>query len=261
LVESGRETYHGFSPRGPDGITIHLVPEIRPASVLLLLAASLVGALVAAAPDPGTSPAAKRRYVVAAVGDSLTDPRAGGGRYMTELAQRCPESRFDTYGVGGQRTDHMRWRFAHDVLGHASRRPPPRYTHVIVLGGVNDVLSASIHHAPIGRTQRNLSYMYRLAQRHGIETIAVTIPPWGRLAGVADARVKATDALNRWIVERAGQGDVKFAVDVSPALACGDSRELCPTKRRFHGDLVHWNRAGHRAVADLLHRQVFADCR
>lgn len=179
---------------------------------------------------------------------------------MSELGRRCPESRFDSYGVGGQRTDHMRWRFAHDVLGQGNRRPPPRYSHVIVLGGINDVLSASIHHAPIRRTQQNLSFMYRLARAHGLSVIAVTLPPWGKLEGVSDARVKATDALNRWIIERPEQGEVNFAVDIRPALTCNE-RELCRDKRRFASDLVHWSSAGHRAVAELLHQQAFADCR
>jgi lysophospholipase L1-like esterase len=219
--------------------------------------------LVGAAPSPVQSRAGKptRRYLVAAIGDSLTDPRSGGGKYLSELARRCPESRFDSHGVGGQRTDHMRWRFAHDVLGQGSRRPARRYSHVIVLGGINDVLSASVRQAPIARTQRNLQTMYRLGRTHGLGVIAVTLPPWGKLEGVSDARAEATDALNRWIVERAEQGEVDFAVDIRPALTCGDERELCRAKRRFPSDLVHWNDAGHRAVAELLHRQVFADCR
>lgn len=237
-----------------------MVPISRAASRLGPgLAALLAAALAAAAPSP--EPGATRRYSVAAVGDSLTDPRSGGGKYLQELAHRCPESRFDAYGVGGQRTDHMRWRFAHDVLGRGRRHPPPRYDHVIVLGGVNDVLSAGIHHAPIARIQRNLTYMYGLATRADVRVVAVTIPPWGRLAGVHDERVRATDRLNAWILARAKHGDVDHAVDIRAALTCGDERSLCPKLRRFPNDLVHWNATGHRAVAELLHRQVFSDCR
>ncbi len=210
-----------------------------------------------AAPAP-SAPAqpdtAGRRYVVAAIGDSLTDPRSGGGKYLKALAARCPESRFDAHGIGGQRTDHMRWRFAHDVIGRG-------YTHVIVLGGVNDLLSASIHHAPIARTRRNLSFMYRLARKHGISTIAITVPPWGHLRGVRDARVPATHDLNEWILARAEQGEVDFAVDIRDELSCTGERELCPELRRFPNDLVHWNGEGHRRVADAIARDVFADCR
>ena len=214
-------------------------------------------AVAAAAPAPEPPP--KRRYVVAAIGDSLTDPRSGGGKYLNELSRLCPESRFDAYGVGGQRTDHMRWRFAHDVLGHGRKRAPPVYDHVIVLGGVNDVLSASVRHAPIDRIQKNLAYMYRLASRHSVRVVAVTVPPWGRLQGVDDARARATDELNDWILARPAHVD--FAVDVRPALVCGDDRSLCPPLRRFPNDLVHWNESGHRAVAEVLHRDVFSDCR
>jgi hypothetical protein len=91
--------------------------------------------------------------------------------------------------------------------------------------------------------------------------VGLTIPPWGRLAGVRDARARATDALNDWILARPEHGAVDHAVDVRPLLTCGDERVLCPALRRFPDDLVHWNDAGHRAVADLLEREVFADCR
>jgi lysophospholipase L1-like esterase len=233
------------------------VPEIRPASALSA-AAVLLGLLLAAPAPASAADHTGRRYLVAAVGDSLTDPRSGGGRYLRALQQRCPESRFDAHGVGGQRTDHMRWRFAHDVLGHGRARPAPRYSHVIIFGGINDLLGSSIHHAPITRSQRNLSYMYRLARKHSVSVVAVTIPPWGRLAGVDDARARATDALNDWMFTSA---EVDVVADIRPALSCGDSRSLCPRLRRYPNDLVHWNAEGHRLVADVLLQTAFADCR
>jgi lysophospholipase L1-like esterase len=236
------------------------VPKFRSASVLPA-AAALLGLVLSATPAPGSAEGEPegRRYVVAAIGDSLTDPRSGGGKYLRALAERCPGSRFDAYGVGGQRSDHMRWRFAHDVLGHGRARPAPRYSHVIVLAGINDLLGASIHHAPIARIQRNLSSMYQQARKHGIEVIAVTIPPWGRLAGVGDARARATDALNAWLLAR--PDSVEIVADIRPALGCGDPRSLCPRLRRHPNDLVHWNTDGHRAVADVLLRAAFSDCR
>jgi hypothetical protein len=140
----------------------------RAGSAWLLIAALTATALAVAAPSPDRGEPPKRRYVVGAIGDSLTDPRSGGGKYLKQLARRCPESRFDSHGIGGQQTGHMRWRFAHDVLGRGNRNPPPRYSHVIVFGGVNDLLSASIHHAPIARTQQNLGFMYQRAKQHGM---------------------------------------------------------------------------------------------
>ncbi len=45
--------------------------------------------LVLGAPSQAEVPAG-RRYVVAAIGDSLTDTRSGGGKYLKLLGERCP---------------------------------------------------------------------------------------------------------------------------------------------------------------------------
>src|SRR5689334_11700715 len=50
---------------------------------------------------------ARHTYVVAAMGDSLTDPKSNGGLYLKYLAARCPESRFDSYGKGGEMVNQM----------------------------------------------------------------------------------------------------------------------------------------------------------
>lgn len=233
-------------------------------------AAALVSALVAAVPraqavqEPKPEPRGTgvTRYEVAAIGDSLTDQRIGGGQYLRQLARWCPESRFDAYGVGGQRTDHMRWRFTVDLLQR--RRPPkarPRYDHVIVLGGVNDLAAGSVTAPRVQRIERNLGWMYGKAHELGMEVIAVTVPPWGKLAGSYDRRGDATRRLNRWILEQPATHRVEHAVDIHPLLECGEDDELCPMYRRFPNDKVHWGPEGHRIVADALFRAAFADCR
>ncbi|HEY6459787.1 MAG TPA: hypothetical protein VIY73_06535, partial [Polyangiaceae bacterium] len=70
--------------------------------------------------------------VVAAMGDSLSDPRVGGGKYLDRLRARCPRSRFDSYGKGGEMVNQMRRRFEREVFAPGN----PAYTHVIVFGGV-----------------------------------------------------------------------------------------------------------------------------
>lgn len=231
--------------------------------VVHIFAATLLAivVLVLGAPRQSDAPPG-RRYVVAAIGDSLTDTRAGGGKYMKALAERCPESRFDAYGVGGQRTDHMRWRFTEDLFGESTpwiKRP--HYTHVIILGGVNDLAAASLSEARIGRIRGNLSYMYRTGRKRGLSVVALTIAPWGRLRGVDDKRVQATEALNTWIREQGTTGEVDQVVDIHPSLSCGDSQLLCPKYRRFANDHIHWGTQGHEVVAQALAKHVFSDCR
>ena len=226
----------------------------------------VLAALGIAAPGRAESSAKSgRRYLVAAIGDSLTDPRAGGGKYLRALSKRCPESRFDAYGVGGQRTEHMRWRIKDDLFGRSTPwLKKPRYTHVIVLGGINDLSAASPFDPKfdraVDRIEQNLSYMYRVAKARGVSVVAVTLPPWGRLRGTHDYRTDATAALNSWIMERVQQGAVDHAVDIHPLLSCGDPDVLCPSERRFADDFVHWNTAGHEKVADTLYQTAFSDC-
>lgn len=247
---------------------------------LLLLAAAVLSPASVEARNPGFSAlstprcelsqpferARPRTYAVAAIGDSITDTRVGGGLYMKQLSKLCPDSRFDAYGVGGQRTEHMRWRFMHDVFGVGAPRKPPAYTHLIVLGGVNDLSAGSMSMSRTTRIRANLSYMYGAAAARGIEVIALTVPPWGLLRGVPDARVNATVELNRWITSREAAGEVDFALDIGPLLRCPEDTDeassvLCAPYRRFPTDLVHWNEVGHRRVAELLKQRVFADCR
>jgi hypothetical protein len=226
-----------------------------------LAATVLLTGLLLGAPSRAED-AERQRYVVAAIGDSLTDFRSGGGKYLRRLRELCPESRFDSYGIGGQRTDHMRWRLSQNLFGRGTPwSPRPSYTHVIILGGVNDLAAASPRSARIRRIQKNLAGMYQTARARGVRVVAVTLPPWGRLRGVRDARASATLELNQWILEQARSGAVDHAVDIHGSLSCGDRDFLCPKNRRFANDHVHWGAAGHSIVADALHREVFADCR
>lgn len=204
----------------------------------------------------------RRRYVVAAMGDSLTDQRVGGGGFLVELGKRCPASRFDAYGVGGQRTNHMRWRFLHDVFGVGDPKggSKPEYTHVIVLGGINDLSSQSMFGVDLADVQRNLGYMYRAARARGVKVIALTLPPWGYVTGGKDRRPEATRQLNSWILGERGAGRLDHVVDVHPLMSCGDPDALCERYRVFREDAIHWNAAGHGVVADLLFDEVFRDC-
>lgn len=225
----------------------------------LLAALALVSALPSA--RAGTEPPAKRRYVVAALGDSLTDTRVGGGRYMAMLAKRCPESRFDAYGVGGQQTRHLRWRLTQDLFGEglsgaAAKKPP--YTHVVLLGGVNDLSGGVVDDARLAKTKEHLGWMYKTARERGVSVVALTVPPWGGVRGEHDRAVTAD--INGWIKEQGTRGAVDHVVDVHPLLACGPNESLCEPLRRVPRDPIHWGEEGHALVADALFRGVFSDC-
>ena len=197
--------------------------------------------------EGATREATRRRYVVAAIGDSLTDTRVGGGRYMAALAKRCPQSRFDAYGIGGQFTSDMRARFASDLFGAGK----PEYTHVIVLGGVNDLLSGRV---AVKSVASQLEAMYTTARARGLTTIALTVPPWAYPDPPRD-RARTVE-LDRWILAQ----PVDRVVDITPLLECGPQKLLCEGYRRMSGDGTHWNERGHERVAAAIWDAAMRDC-
>ncbi len=219
----------------------------------------LVGAglLVAAVAPAQTS---RRVYTVAAIGDSLTDPRSRGGIYLRELRARCPASRFDSYGVGGEMVNQMRHRFARDVLGDATTASKPKYSHVIVFGGVNDLYSDLTAHRTVDRITADLSSMYASARAHGLRVVALTVAPWGGFRSFNASRAAATGAVNRWIFAQRDLGAVDAVVDAHALLSCGNADALCDRYAAPFHDGIHFGPEGHRRLADALFASVFDDC-
>lgn len=237
---------------------------LRVPSYLLPLAASLAFTASAHAQDsraqetPGNVQPAGRIYRVAAIGDSLTDARSHGGKYLDWLRIRCPESRFDNYGRGGENVAQMRRRFARNVLSGAKG-----YTHVIVFGGVNDVLGGD----RLGRTTahivEDIDTMYALAREAGIEVIGVTVSPWtGYSEYYTPKKAAATLDVNRWIRSQAESGRIAYVLDAYELLSCGESGRLCASyEMRWIRDGLHFNADAHEKLGRALHQSVFADCR
>jgi lysophospholipase L1-like esterase len=240
--------------------------EARPTDPepLVPSAASAARPPSAAAASAATPPDAtgSRRYRVAALGDSLTDPRSHGGKYLDYLRERCPMSRFDSHGKGGDMVNQMRRRLESDVFGNAADAGlgPNPYTHVIVFGGVNDLLSDQT----AGRTPRkitaDLSAIYASARNHGARVVAITVAPWGGNPDFNASRGEAMREVNQWIVEQLSSGGVDDVVDSVPLLSCGDPQRLCARHGGPFKDGLHFGAEGHNALGEALHRQVFGDC-
>lgn len=231
--------------------------------VLLGYVGLVIGTSSAAGPSTPAAAATgpKRPYVVAAMGDSLTDPKSHGGKYLEVLRTRCPKSRFDSYGVGGQMINQMRRRFARDVLGEPPDpdAPKPKYTHVLILGGINDICSDRSALRTNDKIKRDLSAMYRMAAERDMQVVALTMPPWGGFTRYYNRRREAsTLSLNQWIRSRKTTGEVAAVFDTYPLLSCGRATHLC--ERYGWPDKVHWNKKGHRVVGEALQKALFADC-
>jgi lysophospholipase L1-like esterase len=202
------------------------------------------------------------KYVVAAIGDSLTDSRAGGGKYLAHLREKCPESRFDNYGVGGEMVNQMRRRFARDVLGDPPDPTKPRYTHVIVFGGVNDLYSDLTAGRTVEKISRDLTIMYESARQRGLRVVALTVAPWGGFRRYYnEKRGRATSELNGWIKDQAERGLVHHVVDAYALLSCGQPERLCEEYSKPFKDGLHFGPIGHQRLGEALEQTVFSDCR
>jgi lysophospholipase L1-like esterase len=210
----------------------------------------------AGAESPAAAPKARHRYRVAAIGDSLTDEKSHGGGYLSYLGKRCPESRFDNYGVGGNMVNQMRRRFERDVPVAKSA-----YTHLIVFGGVNDLYSDLTAGRTPEKIEKDLTAMYAAAKSRGWKVVAITVSPWGGFEKYFnESRSAATHTLNDWLKGRVGK-QVDYVVDAFALLSCGEPDVLCPEYAKPFKDGLHFGPAGHEKLGEKLFEEVFADCR
>ena len=224
-----------------------------------LVASTLAGVALASASPARAEDPPKKAYRVAAIGDSLTDPKSHGGKYLEALKKRCPESVFDSYGKGGEMVNQMRKRFERDILGHP-KDPDHAYTDVIVFGGVNDLYSDETAGRTVEKIARDLAFMYGRAKAEGLRVVAITVAPWGGFSKwFTPHRGQTTRKLNAWIASQVDDGKIDRVVDAHALLACDDPDKLCEEFGQKDG--LHFTSKGHQKLGDALFSAAFADCR
>lgn len=230
---------------------VNTAPEVNAAPLPRILALP---------PDAGESPnpsqQRRRTCRVAVIGDSLSDPRSAGGHYVRVLQARATKSRFDNYARGGHMVNQMRSRFQADVFGPGKAT----YTHVLVFGGVNDLISNLTAHRTNDRIQSDLSQMYRWAKEAKARVVAMTVTPWGGFTRYFNAqRAENTVLLNQWLLAQQGQlADV--VVDAYALLSCGDPKRLCPQYVPPFNDGLHFSKSAHEVLAEALWEAEFSSC-
>jgi lysophospholipase L1-like esterase len=203
-------------------------------------------------------PAARDPCSIAVIGDSLSDTRSGGGGYLKLVRERSPETRIDNFAVGGHMVNQMRRRFAVTAL----TQPKRSYTHLVVFGGVNDLYSDQTAGRTPEKITRDLEWMYRAAQGHGMLIVAFTVAPWGGFSRYYNPRrAAATARVNRWILEQPEAGLVDVVVDAYPLLSCGNPERLCPELAAPYRDGLHFGPAGHRVLGEAVYKAAFQGCR
>lgn len=230
-----------------------------------IAALSLAALLLVPARSGAADAEARKSYQVAAIGDSLTAARSHGGKYLAHLRRQCPESRFDNYGRGGENVQQMRRRFLRDVLGArgSRRKAKPEYSHVIVFGGINDVMGDQIARRTTAKILADLDDMYATARGAGIRVVGITLSPWaGYTRYYNPRRARTTREVNQWILAQWHDGKIDHAVDAHALLSCGTENTLCKSfEMRWIRDGLHFNDAAHTVLGQALHETVFADCR
>jgi lysophospholipase L1-like esterase len=217
-----------------------------------------------AEPEQAAGAKAPRVYKAAAIGDSLTDFKSHGGKYLKHLEGKCPASSFKSFGKGGQMVNQMRKRFLRDLYGESGDTTPGggvgRYTHVIVFGGVNDLYSDETAGRTVEKIEADLTKMFGWARSRGARVVAMTVAPWGGFKKYySPRRGAATLRLNAWIKEQKASGSVDHVVDAYALLSCGDPERLCPKYALKDG--LHFNAAGHEVLGSALSEEVFPDCK
>lgn len=200
----------------------------------------------------------KKRYRVAALGDSITDERVGGGGYLRHLREHCPESRFDDFGRGGDMTNQMRARLERDLLPAVRSEG---YDTLIVYGGVNDLYSNLTAHRTNDRIETDLSRIYAAAREHRLRVVAITVSPWGGFRRwFTEERGTNTRLLNAWILGEVAAGHVDVAIDSYGPLSCGDPEVLCTDYESRGHDGLHPGPRGHEILGQILLERAFSDC-
>jgi len=201
----------------------------------------------------------KRRFVSAALGDSITDKKSGGGGFLAHAQSACPESTFLNFGKGGDMTNQMLRRLKSDIL---PRVASDKIDTLIVFGGVNDLYSDLTAGRKNEVIERDLSAIYALGREAGLRVIAITVSPWGGFSKYWNPRRgENTKLLNSWILGLEANNKVDLVVDSFPLLSCGQPDVLCPEYEKPHQDGLHPGPEGHAVLGKKLVTIAFPDCR
>ncbi len=192
------------------------------------------------------------------IGDSITHIGNSGNGYARIIQRNIPNSIVEAHGIVGNRTGEMRRRFEADITAH-------NYNIVIIEGGVNDlpaVTSDSLIQRRVELIERNLTRMIQMARENGSQVILLTVMPWAGYGTSSQSAQRATNELNRWILN---QNDPQHGIRVVNMSLLGepDRNGFLRLRAGISMDNLHpINRGtthnGQTEIARLILDQAFA---
>lgn len=149
---------------------------------------------------------------------------------------------YQNMGIGGQTTSAISARFAADVVALKPRA-------VVIEGGVNDIATAVTKSTFLS----NWESMLDAAVENDIVPIVLKILPWTQ---GTNTQMQARDDWNAALVSLAQTYTGAIIVDADSTVgqfrADGDEGNLWDILTTYNADDVHFNAAGHNAIAQLL---------
>ncbi len=148
------------------------------------------------------------RDKVVFIGDSIT-------QIWPTRAPATWDASWVNRGIGGERSEQVRARFAQDVLALHPQA-------VVILVGTNDAVANSPA-LPLAMTEANIAAMTTLARAAGVRVLLASVPPLGWRAyplipANAEKRIGAQNAWMREYAARSGAGFVDYWRVMRPDL-------------------------------------------
>jgi lysophospholipase L1-like esterase len=185
--------------------------------------------------------------VVVGLGDSITAGNPGydpdparqpfegddlESQYLYWAALADPSIEFRNHGVGGERTDQIRARFAAAADGADV---------LVVQGGINNIVQGR----PIEAAAADIRELVRLGQRHGLGVVVADVLPWNRGWPDAEPQIRALNDLIRSLAAAEAVKALPFHDTLEDPARPGRMRE------EWTADGNHPSVMGYRRLGEL----------
>jgi len=175
------------------------------------------------------------RFVVAALGDSITEGSPGLRGWDVWAARTDPRLEVWNCGIYGQRTDEIARRL--EKCAHGA-------DVLVVQGGINDIAQGR----PVEDAAANLRAMVQRGKQLGLRVAIVDVLPWNNGWPAAEPKIRRLNELIGEITRDEGVPLLPFHDTLEDPERPGRMRE----EWTHEGD--HPNEAGYRRLAEVAFR-------